>query len=91
MAGLSDVFSRCFGLVALLRVEQPGLDSERTRAQERRRRAVLSSLALALAKGVAIGTVVITIPLTLSYLGAERYGMWMTISSLIAKIGRAHV
>lgn len=89
MAGLSDVFGRCFGLVALLRVEQPDLGSERARSQERRRRAVLSSLALALAKVVAIGTVVITIPLTLSYLGAERYGMWMTISSLIAMLSFA--
>jgi O-antigen/teichoic acid export membrane protein len=31
----------------------------------------------------------ITVPLTLSYLGTERYGMWMTISSLIAVLSFA--
>ncbi len=31
----------------------------------------------------------VTVPLTVSYLGVERYGLWMTISSLIALLGFA--
>jgi O-antigen/teichoic acid export membrane protein len=36
------------------------------------------------ARGVASVTAIVTVPLTLSYLGVERYGMWMTLSSFIA-------
>lgn len=36
------------------------------------------------ARGIAILTSLITVPLTLHYLGLERYGMWMTMSSMIA-------
>lgn len=36
------------------------------------------------ARGVALVTALVTVPLALSYLGPERYGMWMTLSSLIA-------
>ena len=31
----------------------------------------------------------IAVPLTLHYLGTERYGMWMTISSIVAMMGFA--
>jgi len=41
------------------------------------------------AKIVAIVTMLITIPLTLRYLGTERYGMWMTITSVVAMLGFA--
>lgn len=43
--------------------------------------AVLSGLA-----GRFVGVVVsfVSVPLTITYLGAERYGMWVTISSLLA-------
>jgi O-antigen/teichoic acid export membrane protein len=33
---------------------------------------------------VQIGTSLITVPLTLKYLGNERFGLWMTISSVLA-------
>ena len=59
------------------------------RAQERHRRVALTAAAAALAKVVSVGTALISIPLTLHYLGAERFGMWMTISSLIAMLAFA--
>ena len=34
-------------------------------------------------------TTFVTVPLTLNYLGDERYGMWMTMSSLVAMLGFA--
>jgi O-antigen/teichoic acid export membrane protein len=40
-------------------------------------------------KGLATIALVISVPLTVTYLGAERYGVWLALSSLIAVI--AHV
>ncbi|MGD0831110.1 MAG: MATE family efflux transporter [Terracidiphilus sp.] len=41
------------------------------------------------AKCVALFSLLISIPLTIHYLGAERYGMWMTIASLVAMLSSA--
>ena len=54
------------------------------RARERRRRAALTALASMAARGVGIAAALITVPLTVRYLGPERYGLWVTISSLLA-------
>ena len=53
------------------------------------RRVSLTALAATMAKVVQVGTALISIPLTLHYLGGERFGMWMTISSLIAMLSFA--
>jgi len=45
---------------------------------------VLTGSASTLARVVQIGTSLITVPLTLKYLGNERFGLWMTISSVLA-------
>lgn len=50
---------------------------------------ILSTLASAMARLVSIVTALVSIPLTLHYLGSERYGMWLTISSLIAVLSFA--
>jgi O-antigen/teichoic acid export membrane protein len=55
-----------------------------TRGAERNRRAVLTGSATTLARVVQIGTSLVTVPLTLKYLGNERFGLWMTISSVLA-------
>lgn len=49
----------------------------------------LTAVSSAGAKVVAIVTMLVTVPLTLHYLGSERYGMWMTISSIIGMMGFA--
>ena len=59
------------------------------RAAERHRRVALTAAASALAKVVSVGTALISVPLTLHYLGVERFGVWMTISSLIAMLAFA--
>lgn len=51
------------------------------RAFDRARRIVLSLVASYGARGIGILTGLVTVPLTLKYLGAERYGIWMTLSS----------
>lgn len=53
------------------------------RAQERYRRVFLTILALILGRGIFVLTTLISVPMTLPYLGSERYGLWATLSSLI--------
>jgi len=71
---------RCFSLTP---VEQ---GTPEGRAHERHRRVALTAAAAALAKLLSVATALISVPLTLHYLGTERFGMWMTISSLIAML-----
>lgn len=52
--------------------------------KERNRRAMITGSVATLARVVQIGTSLITVPLTLKYLGNERFGLWMTISSVLA-------
>jgi O-antigen/teichoic acid export membrane protein len=61
------------------------LDSaDNMRGAERERRAVTTGGISALARVVQLGTSFVTVPLTLRYLGNERFGLWMTISSVLA-------
>jgi O-antigen/teichoic acid export membrane protein len=46
-------------------------------------------LASAAAQGASMLTMLISVPLMLRYLGAERYGLWLTISSIIAMLSFA--
>ncbi|MFI5166663.1 MAG: oligosaccharide flippase family protein [Thermoanaerobaculales bacterium] len=59
------------------------------RARERHRRVALTAAASALSRGIQITTSLVSIPLTVKYLGAERFGLWMTVSALIAILGFA--
>jgi O-antigen/teichoic acid export membrane protein len=52
------------------------------RAHDRHRRVLFSALASALARSISVLTLLVTVPLALSYLGDERYGLWITITSL---------
>lgn len=74
---------------ALVRLRPFDTSTPEGRAKERYRRAALTALAAAAAKGVTIATALVSVPLTLGYLGSERYGLWMTISSVIAMLSFA--
>jgi O-antigen/teichoic acid export membrane protein len=78
---LAAAWSRLRGVI---RLSPYDTNTEAGRAQERHRRVALSALASALAKIISVSTALISVPLTLHYLGPERYGLWMTISSLVA-------
>src|SRR2546423_7450916 len=55
-----------------------------TNERERRSRSVVRGTATALfARAIGSLTGIISVPLTVRYLGAERYGAWMTISSFL--------
>jgi O-antigen/teichoic acid export membrane protein len=63
--------------------------TEEGRSNERLRRVGLTATASLAAKAISIIAGLITVPLTVGYLGAERYGIWMTISSIIALLAFA--
>lgn len=59
------------------------------RASRRVRRVTATAAASALAAVVQLGVGLIVVPLSLSYLGNERYGLWMTVTSLTAMLAFA--
>lgn len=75
-------------IIGLLR-ETNDLQTSAGRSRERHRLVILAGLTAALVRGVSILTALITIPLTLGYLGAERFGMWATLSSFNALLSFA--
>ncbi len=86
-------------LAAVLETTRRGLQLTRSgshdlslasgRSKERYRRAGLSTVVSIAARAIQIFTSLVTVPLTLHYLGPQRYGMWMVMSSLIAMLGFA--
>ena len=71
-------------LLQFLLPRDPSSLDDHKRGTERNRRAMLTGSVATLARVVQIGTWLITVPLTLKYLGNERFGLWMTISSVLA-------
>lgn len=64
-------------------------DQGSDRSGERYRRAGLSTVAEVVARAVGAAVTLLAVPLTLGYLGTERYGVWMTISSFAALLSFA--
>jgi O-antigen/teichoic acid export membrane protein len=59
------------------------------RSRERNRRVALTAVASGFATVVRMLVALISIPLTVRYLGAEQYGLWVTIASVTALLGFA--
>lgn len=76
-------------VLSVIRLSEFDQSTEEGRAKERLRRVSLTALASVAAKVTSMLTLFISIPLTLHYLGAERFGLWMTISSVIAMLSFA--
>lgn len=86
MSTFRDIALRSQQVYAVIRLRPFDILTVAGRTNERHRRAALTTLAAVVARSLSIVTGLITVPLTLHYLGAERYGMWMTMSSLVAMI-----
>jgi O-antigen/teichoic acid export membrane protein len=54
------------------------------RSKERYRKVLLTAITGPLSSGCGFLAFIITVPLTVRYLGPERYGAWMSISALMA-------
>jgi O-antigen/teichoic acid export membrane protein len=65
------------------------LDAAHARARTRHRRVLLTGATSLTAKAVTLATAIISVPLTFRFLGAERYGLWMTLTSSVLFLGFA--
>lgn len=89
-AAVTQTFARLWTrLAGLLRRPTAQACTELGRAQRRHQRMAFSAAASAAARVISVSTALISVPLTLHYLGPERYGMWMTMTSLIAMMSFA--
>jgi O-antigen/teichoic acid export membrane protein len=71
-------------LWSLSRLTPFDTSTEEGRSSERYRRAWLTTLTSVAARGLWFLTLVVSVPLMVRYLGAERYGLWATITAAIA-------
>ncbi|HRH04284.1 MAG TPA: hypothetical protein PK702_00485 [Burkholderiaceae bacterium] len=70
-----------FKLIKFLRIKPFDSSTEAGRSQERYRLALWSFIANILSKLMALAVMLLSIRWTLPYLGEERFGVWMTVSS----------
>ncbi len=85
----APLLHRARQVLAVARLRPFDGSTEAGRSQERYRRIVMTAIASAAARGVALVSLLVSVPLTMNYLGLERYGLWMTVSSLLIVFGFA--
>ena len=73
----------------LLRLKPFDTSTEQGRSQERYRRAALTTFTSVAARTLTVITSLIAVRLTVRYLGTERYGLWMTITSVVVMMSFA--
>ncbi len=83
------MWTRAIQIVSLLRLRPFDCSSEQGRSQERHRRIALTALSNLGTRTISYLTFFVSVPLTVRYLGEERYGLWMTISSVVAMLSFA--
>src|SRR6266571_8137072 len=73
-------------MMAQVRAVRDGLfvAQAENRGRERLRRAGISGITSMASQGLVIVTGLISVPLTVKYLGQERYGVWLTLNSLLS-------
>lgn len=70
--------------IAVLRTRPFDASTEAGRSKERYRRAALAGIAAGASRGIRMLSSIVAVPVTVGYLGAERFGIWMSLSSLTA-------
>jgi len=86
---VSTILKSIRDTIGLLRFTAFETDTEVGRSQERHRHIAWTTVTAAAAKGVALAAMLISVPLTLGYLGPERFGLWMTVVAVVAMLGFA--
>jgi O-antigen/teichoic acid export membrane protein len=85
--GPSSLTARILRWRRLLRLRPFDTTTLQGRSDERYRRIAWSTALSTVARFVGLATSFISVPLVIGYLGSERYGMWLTMSSLVATLG----
>ncbi len=81
-----DVYAR---VRMVVRLKAHDTLTEHGRSRERYRRMALTTMASFASRAISLIASLISIPLTFRYLGAERYGLWMVLISIISVMGFA--
>lgn len=64
-------------------------NTESGRSRERYRRVALTTVTSTTARGLGTLATFVTVPLAIGYLGKERYGLWMTMTSMVVMLAFA--
>ena len=78
------MFDKIFLLIKLIFSRTPDKSTASGRSHDRYRRAARTSLISLVARIVNISVGLVIVPITLSYLGPDRYGLWMALTSFVA-------
>lgn len=78
--------ARLLQIAEVVRLRPFATDTEAGRSRERHRRAALTSLSSAATKVITGATLLLSVKLTLPYLGNEQYAVWVVISSTLAML-----
>src|SRR5947207_2628648 len=76
-------------ILSVIRFRPFDVSTPAGRSQERYRRAALTAIAQIFSRLISFASLLISVPLALHYLHEERYGIWMTISSVAVLLGFA--
>jgi len=83
------ILDRARALRGVLRLKPFDTSTAEGRSRERYRRAALTTFTSVIARAATVLTSLITVRLTVRYLGTERYGLWMTATSIVAMMSFA--
>jgi len=84
----SDVLTQVTSPSESIDNDAPGVCVQERRGASHTYRLILKGISTAIAsKGIAVATTFFAVPLTVHYLGAERYGVWVTLTSILAYLG----
>jgi O-antigen/teichoic acid export membrane protein len=72
-----------------MRLKPHDVSTESGRSAERYRRVIVSAVSSAMSQVITTGVSFLMVPIALGYLGAERYGLWITLTSLLSMFGFA--
>jgi O-antigen/teichoic acid export membrane protein len=75
------VYQKLTSVLALVRLTPFDVQTEQGRSNERYRKAIFSILANVLSRAFGVVLTLLSVSLTLPYLGVERFGIWMTVAS----------
>ena len=81
---LNNILLQFKKLLSIVKVSPHDDTSLEGKSFERYRRIIFTGGSTAIVKIVTTSISLITVPLTVKYLGSERYGLWMSITSIIA-------
>lgn len=83
------MFGQMITILSVIRFRPYDTSTVEGRSNERLRRVFWTASTSAIAKVVNTLTILVAVPITLRYLGAERYGLWMAITAVVAFLGFA--